>query len=340
MLFSKRLPLAQVIELCRALRHNLSAGITLRAVFKQQAERGPPPIRALADRVALRLQQGEALAVALEHEKELFPPLFLTLAHVGEETGSLPEVFAELEKYFSLQLKLRRQFISQSMLPAIQFVLALFVIAGLILILGLIASSRGGPRLTIFGLSGPIGSLIFLSISFGGIAALYLAYRLVPGMLSRKSAVDAWLLKVPSLGPCLYAFVMGRFTMALQLTTSTGMTIMRALKLSLRATGNASFAAKADEVAESLKAGDSLCAALSRTGIFNADFMNIVAVAEESGRITEVMRQQADYWHEEAGRKLTVLTRLSTMAVWLVYAIFMVAMIFRIASIYLNALGV
>ncbi len=35
-MFSSRLPLSSLIELCRVLRHYLGAGLTLRDVFRQQ----------------------------------------------------------------------------------------------------------------------------------------------------------------------------------------------------------------------------------------------------------------------------------------------------------------
>src|SRR5438067_171830 len=106
--FFKQLPLATMIEFCRIMRHNLSAGLTLRHVFRQQAERGPRPIRPVADRICQDIDQGESLAAALKRERDYFPPLFVTLAIVGEESGSLPEVLTDLEKYYLLQQRLWR----------------------------------------------------------------------------------------------------------------------------------------------------------------------------------------------------------------------------------------
>jgi type IV pilus assembly protein PilC len=97
MLFSSRIPLSSLIELCRALRHNLSAGLRLVDVFRQQAKRGPARVRPVAERITQELERGGDLEGALEREKAAFPPLFLGLASVAEQTGNLPEVFRELE---------------------------------------------------------------------------------------------------------------------------------------------------------------------------------------------------------------------------------------------------
>ena len=96
MLFSKRLPLSSLITLCHTLRHNLAAGLTLRRVFRQQAEKGPQPVRPIASRISDKLEKGSDLESAVQAEEAYFPPLFISMATIGEESGALPEVFTEL----------------------------------------------------------------------------------------------------------------------------------------------------------------------------------------------------------------------------------------------------
>ena len=55
------LPLSALVELCRVLRHNLGAGVSVREVFRQQAKRGPTAIRGLADEIARELDRGRDL---------------------------------------------------------------------------------------------------------------------------------------------------------------------------------------------------------------------------------------------------------------------------------------
>src|SRR3712207_2640441 len=103
MLFSSRLSLSSLIELCRALRHYLGAGLTLREVFQQQARKGTAEVRPIAARISADLEKGDDLETALGQERAFFPPLFVSLATVGEQTGMLPEVCRELERYFIVQ---------------------------------------------------------------------------------------------------------------------------------------------------------------------------------------------------------------------------------------------
>ena len=137
MLFSTQLSLDDLAALSRVLRHNLSAGLSLLDVFRQQSERGTAGVRPVAGRIAQSLKKGDSFTEAVNKEEASFPMLFRSLVRVADETGHMPEIFRELEHYFALEQKLRRQFISQSILPVLQFVLAIFVISGLIWILGI-----------------------------------------------------------------------------------------------------------------------------------------------------------------------------------------------------------
>src|SRR5205814_6527196 len=127
-------------------------------------------------------ESGDSLEAALDREKAYFPPLFLALGGVGERTGNLPEVFAELEKYYILQQKLWRQFVGQITWPLLQFFAAVFVIAGLLFILGIIAEIHGGSdkdTLLPHGMIGGRGAGLFLGCVFGTLGVLTGGYFLM-----------------------------------------------------------------------------------------------------------------------------------------------------------------
>jgi type IV pilus assembly protein PilC len=341
MLLFRRLPLSSLVELCRVLRHNLSAGLTLLDVFRQQAKRGSATVRPLAGRITEALERGDTFGDALDAEKDVLPPLFIALGKLGETTGHLPEIFAELEKYFQLQWQLVRQFRSKSIMPVLQFVFAVLLIAGLLYLMGVIADmNRSRPLLTFMGLSGGKASLAFLGCIGGVLSSLFAVYMVLTRGMKQKASVDRFLLRVPAIGGALHAVVMNRFTLALYITLDTGLSITKALRLSLNATGNAHFAAQGDVVVAALKSGKSLHEALVDSCLFSDDFLNLIASSEEGGRVPEMMRHQADYYSEETARKLTALTQAATTLVWLIYAGFVIFAIFKIANVYLSALGV
>jgi type IV pilus assembly protein PilC len=332
MLLFTRLPLTNLIQLCRVLRHSLGAGLMLRDVLRQQASKGPARVRPVAQRISSVLERGDSLETALEKEAQTFPPLFLALAVVGEKTGNLPEIFGELEKYYILLQRFWRKFWSQSLLPILQLVGAILIISALIYILGFIAAmNNANPMAPIgLGLTGTSGALTFLFSAFGGIAALVVGYLLLNRSLRHKAVVDGLLLRVPAVGPFLMSLTLARFALGLRVTLESGMGIGQALALSLRGTGNAAFAAQTRSVREAVRAGDALTLTLSRTRLFPDEFLHILAVAEEGGRVPEVMRQQAEQYEEDAERRLAVLTRMASFGIWLFVASLIVLAIFRL----------
>lgn len=333
MLFSPRLSLLHLIELCRTLRHNLGAGLTLQAVFRQLATRGTQPVRLVSRRISEIIDRGDNLEDALKVEKASFPPLFVSLAIVGERSGNLPEIMGEMEKFFFLQYRLKRQFYSQITLPVLQFFAAIFIIAGMLWVLGVVAASQGSQPMDLFGVgAGAQGALTFLGIVFGTLALLIAFYFLTTRVLQHQALAEELLLRTPILGACMMNFALSRFCLALRLTLETGMHIAAAAKLCLRATGSAAFESRTDVVIASLKQGDSLSEALGGARIFPEEFLNIVAVAEEGGRLVEVMIHQATFYEEEASRSLTALSRAAGYGVYAVYVILMVFAIFTIAK--------
>jgi type IV pilus assembly protein PilC len=342
MLLSSRLPLSDLIELCRSLRHYLGAGLPLVDAFRQQAKRGSSAVRPLAGRIVAALEHGDSLDDTLQREATHFPPLFLALTRVGEQTGMLAEVFAELEKYFVRQRKLWRSFYSQISWPAVQFVLAIFVLAGLILIMGMIAESRGGKALDPLGLglSGPSGALIFLCVVFAILGGLAFAYWTLTRSVRGSAALQRYLLEMPALGPCLRALALTRFCMALRLTTETGMSITKAMRLSLSATGNDAFAARSEQIESELRRGEELTLSLTKSGLFPEDFQHMMAIAEESGTLDQVLAHQTEHYHEESSRRLAVLTNVAAYGVWAFVGILIIITIFRIYSWYISQLAV
>jgi type II secretory pathway component PulF len=127
--------------------------------------------------------------------------------------------------------------------------------------------------------------------------------------------------------------------LAMQLTLDSAMPLARALRLSLDATGNAAFALQYDAIAAAVEEGEELTVALSHGQLMPPDFLSMVAVAEEGGRIVEIMRHQAAHYHEEASRRTKAATGLASGLIWLIYAGLMIAAIFGLASNILGGLG-
>jgi type II secretory pathway component PulF len=333
----RRLRTDDLIELCRSLRFSLHSGIMLGEAMDLLAHRGTRRVRLFAADIHKELKSGWSLQDALRKQKVL-PPLFASLAIVGEESGKLPEVLAEMETYYILQQKLRREFYEQIAWPVLQLTAAILIVTFLIYILGILPqtqSARGGqaPLDPLgLGLVGPRGAGIFLATVCGILTGAALVVFLARILLSRRAVVERMLLMLPGVGPCLRALAISRFCIAGRLMLETSLSVLKTLRLALAATDNAAFIAEAPRVEASLRKGNSIVSSFGEARLFPERFLSAVGVGEESGRLPETLRHQAEEYDDEARRRLTWLTRVSSWLVWLAVAAILITCIIRIFS--------
>lgn len=332
MVFFAKLPLSSLIELCRTLRHYLSSGLTLREAFALLARKGSTALRPVAERMKHGLDHGDSLEEVVQRERAAFPPLLVAILSVGEQSGNLPEVCGELEEYLRLQQKLRREFWSRSAMPLMQLAGAVVVIALLLAVLGMIAPGSGpAPDPLGFGLTGTRGAIAVLVAAVLVACGLVGAYFLITRLLGQRALVHELLLRLPAVGPCWQAMSLARLCMALRVTLETSISVMEAIRLSFRATGNAAFMVRQERVIQAVRKGGELAPALAGTRLLPEELNHILTVGEESGRLTEVLAHQARYYQEETGRRLTFLTRAAAGGVWLIVAGIIIFLIFRVA---------
>lgn len=337
MFFTRRLSLDSLIDLCRSMRYALSSGHMPHDTMQLLATQGPRSVRRVARRVADELKSGWGLQDALEKQRSSFPPLFLAMTAVGEESGTLPEVLGELEKYYLLRRKLRRDFLQEIAWPVFQLFAAILVIAGLIYVTGVVGSAQnpsGPPPDPLgIGLTGYTGMVRFLQITFGGMAAAVVLFWLLKLLFRRRALVERCLLYVPLIGSCIRSMVLARFSLAMQLMLAAGLPVRKVLKLAFLASDHPAFTAAYPKAEEALRQGNSITASLAAARVFPADYLGRLAIAEESGQLPDLLAQQAAELDDRAGRRLVLLNRLASWLVWAAIAAIIAFAIFRLFTV-------
>lgn len=343
MLFSSsNCPLPALVAWCRTLHHSLSAGLDPVRIFRSQAKSGPRALRSVAAEVAKRLNKGDSLEDAFEPHRNRFPPLFLELVAVGEQTGRLEDTFRELEQYYESMLSVQRNFRAQMMYPAIQFVAAIFIIAGLIFLLGILAQS--GKAVTTdplgIGLTGTSGAITFLVVTFGLAGSILLLLKVGANTVKWRDRLESFLLVLPAWGPAVLSFALQRFCVALRMCIEAGLRAEKTIVYCFRATSNAAFTSRTDRALSQVKQGRELTEALLASGApFPDEFREAVLVGEETGNLSEVMERLADRYREESERRLRSAAQYTSWAIYGLVALMIIIAIFKIASLYLGALG-
>jgi type II secretory pathway component PulF len=340
-MFSSKCPLTALLAWCRVLRHSIGAGLSPVRIFKQQAKSGPRPLRAIAADLSEKMAGGDSLEDALEPYRDWFPPLFIELVGIGEQTGRLEDTFRELEEYFESSLTVQRNFRSQMMYPTIQYIAAVCIISALIWIMGFLAQS--GKALTNdptgLGLTGTTGALIFLTVGLGFFGAIVFGVSYAQNNVKWRAKMEAKLLIVPVWGPAMLAFALQRFAVALRMCAEAGLRAEKTMQYCFRATCNAAFTRGEAWAVATVKKGREISEALTASGApFPDEFREMILMGEETGNMSEVMERLARKYREEAERKLKAAAQFTGYCVYAMVGIAIIIAIFKIASIYLGAL--
>jgi type IV pilus assembly protein PilC len=286
--------------------------------------------------ISVEIERGHDLETTLKQYDRYFPELFVDMVHIGEETGTLPEVLTELGKHYDRMTQLRRDFISAITPSIIQLFAAIGIVSILILILGMIPNATDTLG---WGLMGEQGAVTFLSYSLGSIAAIVGAYLLLVRGFGMRRSLHGFFLAIPVVGKCMRSFAIARFSWAYYLTQQAGMPVFASLDASLRATSNGAFIGVGPMMRARIAAGDELSEVMSSTGLFPEEYVEIVIIGETTGTVPEKLEQMSPRFEEEARRSLKTMSAAISWLVWLIVAGFIVFIIFSIMLTYMGHLG-
>ena len=331
-----RLDLKSLGLFCRQLGTMLDAGVPLRRSLGSLHRLARGGLRKLVTEISSDVAEGASFAESLKHRGRAFPPLTLNLVNVGERTGNLEAVLLSLADYYDMLRGIFKRVMSKMALPLLQYIAAIGVLAIAKWLRQSFLPAESREASTGF-LDTPLALLL---IGWGVLPGAYLAYLFVTRTLGGARTVHEVLLKIPVLHKLMRAFALGRFCWCMSLCVDSGVSIHDSLKLSLSATDNAAFVGRTERITEHLRGGHSLRDSLEAGGLFPVDFLEIVQVAEESGKLTESMRHQADQHFENAKMGANAVGMAASGLVWLCVAAFIIYQIFKFAVVYINALQI
>lgn len=337
------IPLKTLSIVCKSLATMLHAGVPLlKALETLSRKTGDARCRRNLKEIRQSVQQGHEISTAMRALGSYFPELTIDMVHVGEESGSLPEVLDGLADHYENNLRLRRTFLTMITWPVIQLFAAILVVGLLIWILGAIGESRGkGQAVDMlgWGLLGAEGAMTWFEMSFGTIFGLFVGYYVLAHTFRAQRFLDRMLLAIPVVGGCMQSFAIARFSWAFALTQETGMPIDRSLEASFQATGNGAFAAAAPDVRGHVMAGTELSLALADSRLFPEEYLQMVEVAEASGTVPETLQRLSPQFEDQARRSLAALASTVGWLVWLVVAVFIIYIIFSIVTQYIGMIN-
>jgi type II secretory pathway component PulF len=318
-----------LINLSHRVGTALRSGIDARRVWEMESRHASGTMRQRLERIRDRVAAGEPVADAMRGLDGYFPPMFVQMVEIGEQTGKLDEVLLRLAEHYEHQQQMRRTFWFGIAWPLIELVLGVLVIGLLIFVLGVIEGYTGNEtaNITGLGLKGASGATIWLlgcGLFAGAIA--FTAHGLSRGWFGPRPVLLA--MKIPVLGKCLESLALSRLTWSLALALDSGMDARRAAELSIKAAQNPYYDSSLGRVTGGIRANKEFHESFRTAGIFPEEFVNRLEAAELAGSTSESLLQLAKEYEERSRTAMRVLTAIATVLITLLVAAAMIVAIF------------
>lgn len=333
MFLSSHITGKRLADLCHRLATGLAAGVDLRKVWKRETENARGGCREPFRAIQIDLERGETFATALQKTDKLFPRLFREMVGVGERTGQIAEVLQKLSHHYQVRHDLSRSFLALLAWPLLQLAAAVLIIGLLIWILGAIgATSLDGEPLDPLGLGlvGGNGALVFFGIVFAAVFAIAALVAAMRRGVFWMAPVQRFVTRLPGVGDAIQKICLANLSWTLHLLLNVEMDLRQLVPLVLRATGNDFYIQHSRQMVADVAAGQPLHLAFANSMAFPPAFLDALAVAEESGQISESMARLSKQYESEAESAMKWLSVFAGAAVGIMVAAIIIWMIFRL----------
>jgi type IV pilus assembly protein PilC len=129
-----------------------------------------------------------------------------------------------------------------------------------------------------------------------------------------RTYIDSVLLKLPLLGTLILKTSIARFSSILSMLTSGGVSILEAIDIGAKTSGNLvienSLNKVKESVKESVKEGSNLSEPISKAGIFPDMVSQMISVGEETGKLEDMLVKVSQYYEEEVDNSVKNLTTM------------------------------
>lgn len=301
----KMLSAAALSQFSEQLAVLYGSGINLETALAILAENSVGEAAAVAAELGSNIAKGKGLSEAAA-ESGRFPPYFVRLTEVGEESGRLDETLSSLHVYYDRLQRLNENVKSAVRYPLIM-VTVMLVVLTLILteampifasVYDQIGQSMSGGMIVMLSVGEFIkrNYLIIIAVIAAVVAAVMIINRTPAGARARE-----WLYENSFLTRKTARYDRtSRVTYALSMCLTSGFDISSALDMTANLVESKKIAAAAAEAKRLIDEDKSVAEALRQSGILPQKYASMVEVGERSGCLERFMRRVCDLCEADA----------------------------------------
>ena len=317
----------------------LGAGMTLdEALGILEKRMKHPKLHGLAKGLHQALIEGRSLSQALRDYPRIFSPLYINMVAAGEASGTLSDILKRLVRYLA-EIKELRDRVQQALVyPAVLVVVGILMVTVFMTVMV--------PKLLKFFTDTnqelPLATQLLMKTHtaiahywWAGLLGLFLlstAFRSWTSTAEGSKAWDALRWRIPGYGSVMRHRYYAQFARTLGTLLSNGVTLLKSLELIEDIAGNAFVREKMKAAQQSVVDGLALSNSLMQQNICPELFIDMLAVGEQSGRLSETLGNIADVYDRELDKQVKLISTLIPPFVMIGIAVVVGFVVFGILS--------
>jgi type IV pilus assembly protein PilC len=302
---------------CRQFATMLEAGMPILSCLGVLAEQTENPrLKDNLQKIYKNVQEGMALARAMEVQKGVFPDIMTSMVEAGELGGMLDDVMQRLSIHFEKEHRLNEKVKAAMTYPVVVMAMAVLVVIFVLTFIlptfvGMFASMKVELPLLTRGLLAVSGFLTnhWLALLLLAVAAS-LGINWGVQQPAGKELRDRVILKLPVFGLLVKKVAVARCTRTLASLLRGGVPLLSALEVVKNSAGNVVISKALSASQDSIKEGEDLSTRLGASKIFPPMVVQMVSVGEEAGELDRMLDKVADFYEEDAQ---DMVNRLSSL---------------------------
>ena len=322
-------PKREVDTFTRQLANLLAAGVPMsRALAILSREASRLSSKKLWATVHDQVAGGMSLADSLSLHPRVFSPIYVAMVRAGETGGFLDIVLEQIATFRAREADLKGRVKAALVYPIILAVLSTAIVIFLLMFF----IPRFSQMFMEFGGSLPTLTRYIVAVSDAlvkywialvlGIVLIVFALQRTLSSTEGRRSMEGMLLRTPLFGTGIARFALVRFCRMLGTLVGAGVPLISSLKVAKEAIGNQVLADTVSEATESVQKGNPLARSLEGCRVlFPASVIEMISVAEESGRLDQELVRLAGAYEEELDRYLKMMVTLVEPALLFIMAV-------------------
>lgn len=291
-----------------------------------------------------KVNEGKKFSLALSDFKKEFTPLYISLVSIGEESGTLAEVFGHLGSYLKAKNKMNKKIIQSLLYPVMVLITAISVV----IILTVFVMPRLEGIFEAFSASSDMTDQIIkikarfiVSVIITLVLILIILFSVILHKINCTAAIliDSLLLRLPVLKNLVMIMQMNDFSFAMKLMSDTHFPLIQSLSQAENVLRNRRIKKSVESACKKIIDGMAVGEAFENEKIFPKYFTVWIKIAEENGNSSEAFSEISDYYRFENENILSDITQAAEPVFILITGAIIISVIAQFVIPVFNLLG-